>query len=74
MYKNRTHVRNVAVKARFNEHEAKAIEAIAILNEVQPAVFVRQLVMDFLSKHDADDIQQFAALEGTHESLRRLCA
>lgn len=45
MYENRNHVRDNAVKVRFNDEEIDAINALARLSRKQRAAFIYEAVM-----------------------------
>lgn len=48
MYADPRHIRNNEVKLRFNDREAKLIEAVANFSGQQRAVLLRELVMEGL--------------------------
>lgn len=52
MYANPKHLRDHPIKVRFDEPTARLIDALAEFNRVQPqpAVLVRELVLESLEK------------------------
>lgn len=73
-YVDRTKVRNKPVKARFNAKEHEALRAIAELNDREPAVFVRELILAYIGYGSTENRNGNNNLRGSEEGLRRLCA
>jgi uncharacterized protein (DUF1778 family) len=46
MYANRKHVRDTAIKVRFNDEEIDAINALARLSRKQRATFIYEAVLN----------------------------
>ncbi|KAF1009519.1 MAG: hypothetical protein GAK28_00157 [Luteibacter sp.] len=45
MYADPTHLRNKVIKVRLNDDERDLVDALARLNKTQPAVLLRDLVL-----------------------------
>jgi len=48
MYAEHTHLRNKVIKVRLNEDERDLVDALARINKTQPAVLLRDLVLERL--------------------------
>lgn len=48
MYAEPTHLRNKVIKVRLNEDERDLVDALARINKTQPAVLLRDLVLERL--------------------------
>lgn len=49
MYADPTHLRNKVIKVRLNEDERDLVDALARINKRQPAVLLRDLVLQGLA-------------------------
>jgi uncharacterized protein with ACT and thioredoxin-like domain len=49
MYDDRAHLRDNPIKSRFNDDEYEAVKAVARMNKMQPAVYIRSLVMQHIT-------------------------
>ena len=54
MYANRNHVRENAVKVRFNDEEIEAINALARLSRKQRATFIYEAVLNQINLEQQD--------------------
>jgi hypothetical protein len=61
MYADPRHIRNNRINLSLTDTERRAIEAVAELNGTQPAVLVRDLMIDFLRSHVSDSAHTEAA-------------
>lgn len=52
MYADPIHIRDNAIKVRLNDVEYAALIALANLNGMQPAVFVRELALSAIPSQD----------------------
>jgi rRNA-processing protein FCF1 len=50
MYAEHTHLRNKVIKVRLNEDERDLVDALARINKTQPAVLLRDLVLERLER------------------------
>ncbi|MCP5197019.1 MAG: hypothetical protein H6974_09570 [Gammaproteobacteria bacterium] len=50
MYEDPTHLRNRAIKVRFDKDTMSAIATLARLTKKQKAVFVRELILDEIKR------------------------
>lgn len=73
-YVDRTKVRNKPVKARFNPKEFDALRAIAELNDREPAVYVRELILAHIGYGSTENHNGNNNLQGPQEGLWRLRA
>jgi len=48
MYADPTHLRNKVIKVRLNDDERDLVDALARVNKTQPAVLLRNLVLQGL--------------------------
>lgn len=61
MYADPTHIRDNAIKVRLNDTEYAALIALAELNGMQPAVFVRALALANITTRDKGFHEERAA-------------
>lgn len=66
MYADPRHIRNNRINLSLTDTERRAVEAIADLNGTQPSVLVRDLLLEFLSLHGVNSVQDRQQLTGTH--------
>lgn len=68
MYANPSHIRNKRINLSVNEAEFRAAEAVAQLNGTQPAVFIRELFLEFLASrvHGANSGGHPDEMRATH--------
>jgi hypothetical protein len=66
MYADPRNIRNNRINLSLSDTERRAIEAVADLNGTQPAVLVRELMMEFLRAHAQDHAAEPAPLRVTH--------
>lgn len=58
MYADPTHIRKHRVNLSLNDTEARLAEAMAAFNGMQTSAFLRELVLESLSRmHDSDSAQ-----------------
>lgn len=55
MYAEPTHLRNKVIKVRLNEDERDLVDALARINKTQPAVLLRDLVLERLERLEAQE-------------------
>lgn len=55
MYAEHTHLRNKVIKVRLNEDERYLVDALARINKTQPAVLLRDLVLERLERLEAQE-------------------
>jgi rRNA-processing protein FCF1 len=55
MYAEHTHLRNKVIKVRLNEDERDLVDALARINKTQPAVLLRDLVLERLERLEAQE-------------------
>ena len=61
MYADPTHLRNKVIKVRLNDDERDLVDALARVNKRQPAVLLRDLVLQGLATFEQDSDQVQAA-------------
>ena len=66
MYADPRHIRNNRINLSLSDAERRAIEAVAELNNTQPAVLVRELMVEFLRAHVQDSAQLAGQMRATH--------
>jgi hypothetical protein len=66
MYADPRHIRNNRINLSLTDTERRAIEAIAELNGTQPAVLVRDLMIEFLRSSGVDSAHADPQLRATH--------
>lgn len=66
MYADPRHIRNNRVNLSLSDAERRALEAVADLNGTQPAVFLRDLMIDFLRSHAQESAPVAEPLRVTH--------
>jgi hypothetical protein len=66
MYADPRHIRNNRINLSLTDTERRAIESIAELNGTQPAVLVRELMLEFLRSTAANCAQPAPQLTATH--------
>lgn len=71
MYEDRTFVRRHPVKVSLNQYERNLLAAAAAYKGMEPAVFVRELVMEEVARalHAADSRSVAKKLRLTEENL-----
>ncbi|MFC4526378.1 hypothetical protein ISN76_13100 [Dyella halodurans] len=62
MYADPTHLRNKVIKVRLNDDERDLVDALARVNKTQPAVLLRELVLQGLSlfEQESNDTRHVA--------------
>ncbi len=66
MYADPRHIRNNRINLSLTDTERRAIEAIAELNGTQPAVLVRDLMIEFLRSSVGDSAHTDQQMRATH--------
>lgn len=61
MYADPTHIRDNAIKTRFNDKEYDLVVALAQFNGMQPAVFVRELALAAIASREKGSHDKRAA-------------
>ena len=54
MYADPTHLRNKVIKVRLNDDERDLVDALARVNKTQPAVLLRELVLQGLAMFEQE--------------------
>lgn len=62
MYADPTHLRNKVIKVRLNDDERDLVDALARVNKTQPAVLLRELVLQGLAlfEQESNDTRHVA--------------
>lgn len=58
MYAEQTHLRNKVIKVRLNEDERDLVDALARINKTQPAVLLRDLVLERLERIERAEVRE----------------
>lgn len=58
MYADPTHLRNKVIKVRLNDDERDLVDALARVNKTQPAVLLRNLVLQGLALFEQESNEQ----------------
>jgi hypothetical protein len=66
MYADPRHIRNNRINLSLTDTERRAIEAIAELNNTQPAVLVRDLMIEFLRSSVSNSAHTEPQMRATH--------
>ena len=66
MYADPRHIRNRRVNLSLNEVEQRLIDAHAEYNGMQPSVFIRELVLEALGRHEANSRDSTQELPRAH--------
>jgi hypothetical protein len=66
MYADPRHIRNNRINLSLTDTERRAIEAITELNGTQPAVLVRDLMIEFLRSSVGDSAHTDQQMRATH--------
>lgn len=57
MYADPTHLRNKVIKVRLNDDERDLVDALARVNKTQPAVLLRNLVLQGLALFEQESTE-----------------
>ena len=66
MYADPRFIRNRRVNLSLNEVEQRLIDAHAEYNGMQPSVFIRELVLEALSRHEANSQDSGQGMRRAH--------
>lgn len=66
MYADPRFIRNKRMNLSLNEVEQRLIDAHAEYNGLQPSVFIRELVLEALSRHEANSQDSAQELRRAH--------
>lgn len=68
MYADPTHIRKHRVNLSLNDTEARLAEAMAAFNGMQTSAFLRELVLESLSRmHGSNSAQQATEMRATNQ-------